>query len=166
MGVERPNGHTPPSMCPVIVAASSGASIVAFPPSTALTFLLSSRESPHTTTSTARPPTLNANVFAICAARMPQAADSVCVWLLAGSSTISRSGADLARNARTDSALIARPPLRCCATCRPRRSSPRSCRRDRRPGSCRACREDHVTREQRDVAAAVAQDLLRREDEL
>src|ERR1700745_1165092 len=89
MGVARPNGHTPPSTCPVIVAASSGASIVAFPPSTALTFLLSSRESPHTTASTARPPTLNANVFAICAARMPHAADSVYVWLLAGSSTIS-----------------------------------------------------------------------------
>src|SRR5438270_10310663 len=57
MGVARPNGHTPPSTCPVIVAASSGASIVAFPPSTALTFLLSSRASPHTTASTARPPT-------------------------------------------------------------------------------------------------------------
>src|SRR5438552_6202200 len=112
MGVARPNGHTPPSTCPVTVAASSGASIVAFPPSTALTFLLSSRASPHTTASTARPPTLNANVFAICAALMPHAADSVCVWLLTGSSTISRSGAALARDARTDFALIARPRYR------------------------------------------------------
>jgi hypothetical protein len=90
----------------VIVAASSDASIVAFPPSTALTFLLSSRESPHTTASTARPATLNANVFAICAGLMPHAADSVCVWLLAGSSTISTSGAALAMNARTNSTLI------------------------------------------------------------
>src|SRR5260221_9129437 len=113
-GVARQKGHPPPSGGPVIVAAPSGASIVAFPPSTALTFLLSSRESPHTTASTARPPTLNANVFAICAARMPQAADSVCVWLLAGSSTISRSGAALARNARTDSALIVEPPRLHC----------------------------------------------------
>src|SRR5260221_8950545 len=114
LGLGRQKGHTPPPMCPVVVGAPWGATIVSSPRSTALTFLLSSRESPHTTASTARPPTLNANVFAICAALMPHAADSVCVWLLAGSSTISRSGAALARNARTDSALIVEPPRLHC----------------------------------------------------